>query len=145
MRSKRLAIVLELAERELEAAAQAFEKARRFCLEEEQKLTQLEDYYADYQQAFASGGSMRVQDLMKQRNFLEQLAQAKRQQQGAIRTAQLNLEGKRQAWQKCHLKHKNMAELISRYRAEEDAVMAKKEQKMLDEWFQQTQGQRTNR
>lgn len=142
MRSKRLAVVLDLAEREKEEATQAFEKARRYCLEEEQKLVQLEAYYADYQNSFASASSMHVQQLIKQRSFLEQLAQAKRQQQGAIRTAQLNLEAKRQAWQKSHLKHKNMAELIARYRAEEDAVLDKKEQKMLDEWFQQTRAQR---
>ena len=138
MRSKRLAVVLDLAERAKDQAAQEFELARQQCLQEEQKLTQLIDYYRDYQQSFALKKNLRVEELVKQRGFLEQLAQAQKQQQALIRSAQATLETKRVAWQKCHIKHKNLAELINRYRGQEELALSKKEQKMLDEWFQQT-------
>lgn len=138
MRSKRLAVVLDLAEREKDQATQEFELARQQCLQEEQKLTQLIDYYRDYQQSFAAKKSLRVEELIKQRSFLDQLAQAQKQQQALIRSAQANLETKRAAWQKSHMKHKNLAQLINRYRVQEELALSKKEQKMLDEWFQQT-------
>jgi flagellar FliJ protein len=138
MKSKRLAIVLELAEREKDQAAQAFEQARQQYAQEEQKLAQLEDYYQDYARSFTSTRTLRVEDLVKQRSFLQQLSQAIQQQQGLLQTVKNAVEQKRQAWQKSHVKHKNLADLITRYRAEEQAVTDKKEQKMLDEWFQQS-------
>lgn len=142
MKSKRLAIVLELAEREKDQAAQAFEQARQQYAQEEQKLAQLDDYYQDYARSFTSTKTLRVEDLVKQRSFLQQLSQAIQQQQGLLRTVQNALEEKRKVWQKSHVKHKNLAELIERYRAEEQTVADKKEQKMLDEWFQQSRAKR---
>jgi flagellar FliJ protein len=136
-KSKRLAVVLDLAEREKEQAAQAFEDSRRAHALERQKAEQLAGYYQDYAASFAATQGLRASDLIKQRNFLQQLADAQKQQQMAIRNAAQVLEARRHAWQTAHLKHKNLAELIARYRAQEDAAQDKKEQKMLDEWFQQ--------
>ena len=136
MRSKRLQVVLELAEREKDAAAQAFEQAQMQFTQEQHKLTQLSDYYRDYESSFSARRDLRASDLMQQRNFLQQLSQAQQQQQAVINSVERLLEEKRELWHKCHLKHQKLAELIARYRSEEEAALAKKEQKVMDEWAQ---------
>ncbi len=141
-RSKRLAVVLELAERAKEKAAKEFEQTRQLVAEEQLKLSQLADYYQDYQQSFTGQRAMHVQELVKQRAFLQQLSEAQKQQQGTVNRAEALLEQKRGAWQVAHLKHQTLGDLIKRYRADEELALDKKEQKMLDEWFQQSQGQR---
>lgn len=137
-RSKRLAVVLDLAVREEEAAAKTFQHAQRIYAEEQHKLTQLREYFAEYQSHFASIKQLRVEELVKQRSFLQQLTQAQNQQQAQLQRMAELLEQQRQTWQRAHLKRQKMAELIERYKADENLALGKQEQKMLDEWYLQS-------
>lgn len=145
-RAKRLAIVLELAERTERQAAEASELARRLWQDDQQKLDELCEYYVDYEASFAAPGALaRAEDLARQRGFLGQLAEAKKQQSAVVEKRLSICTSKQQAWQQTRLKRKAMQELIQRLQADETRVASRQEAKMLDEWFNQTKSHRQER
>lgn len=138
LRSSRIKIVVELAQREEEKAASLFQQARDELETEHQRLRELEEYYTGYQDYFGGGqASVRASDLQKSRLFLQQLADAISNQQQHILRVESAVDQRRSAWHICHLKHKSLLDLSKRYRDEESLVLNKKEQKLLDEWFNQ--------
>lgn len=135
-RSDRLQVVVEMARREENTAAEKLAGIQKQLNGEVARLRDLEEYYGQYeqtQQALRSG--VNAQDLSKIRNFLQQLALAKQAQILQIQRVEELLRQAREAWQTCHLKHKMMKDMIARYKNQEQAVLDKSEQKMLDEWF----------
>jgi flagellar protein FliJ len=145
-RSQRLGIVLELAERHEEQTAQAYELARRLWQEDQSKLDELRQYYADYEAAFAAPSACRrAEDFARQRAFLGQLNDAKKQQESVVEKRLEITKSKQRVWQEARLKRKAMQELIDRLRAGEAKKLSKQEAKMLDEWFNQTKTHREQR
>lgn len=145
-RAKRLAIVLELAERTEQQAAQASELARRLWQDDQQKLDNLCEYYTDYEVSFARPGAFaRAEDIARQRGFLSQLADAKQQQSAVVEKRWAICHNKQQAWQQTRLKRKALQELIQRLQADEARAVSRQEAKMLDEWFSQTKSHRQER
>lgn len=145
-RAQRLSIVLELAERTEQQAAQASELARRLWQDDQRKLEDLDQYYSDYEASFAGGTSFkRAEDIARQRGFLSQLADAKRQQKAVVEKRLSICNSKQQAWQQTRLKRKALQELIQRLKADEAQAASRKEAKMLDEWFNQTKSHRQDR
>ena len=135
-RSDRLQVVVDMARREEDAAAEKLATIQKQLNNEIARLRDLEEYYGQYeqsQQTLRTG--VNAQDLAKIRNFLQQLAMAKQAQILQIQRVEDVQRQARQAWQACHLKHKLMKDMIARYKTEEQAVLDKNEQKMLDEWF----------
>lgn len=137
-RAKRLSLVLDIAERAENKAAEAFEMARRLLQEDQDKLADLQRYYADYEQSFSQPTLLRAQDIMQQRSFLQRLAEAVRQQEQIVERRGSIAESKQKDWRTAHLKRRALQELIERVRADEQKVLTRKEQKMLDEWFSQS-------
>lgn len=134
-RVERLTLVLELAEKAENTAAEGFNLARTQVQHESQKLNDINSYYSEYQQGLsAARGHQNVDAMIRARGFLQQLAQAKQQQQQIVSQYTKLSEQKKQAWLKAHLKHKSMQELIARLKAEEARALSVKEEKMLDEW-----------
>ncbi len=137
-RSSRIKLVIELAQREEDKAASLFQKAQQDLETERQRLKELEEYYAGYQDYYSGGVSgIRASDLQKSRLFLQQLADAMDNQQQQIARVEAAVAQRQSAWHLCHLKHKSLIELAERYRNEEALVLNKKEQQLLDEWFNQ--------
>lgn len=142
-RAKRLGVVLELAERDEQKAAQAAELAKRVWQEDQNKLDELCQYYNDYQASFSGPSSCRrAEDIARQRMFLTQLADAKKQQTSVVEKRHSLCTAKQQAWQQARLKRKAMQELIERLRADEAQLASRRESKMLDEWFNQSKSRR---
>lgn len=138
-RAKRLGIVLDLAQRTEQKAAEASELARRLWQEDQNKFDELCQYYDDYEASFTHPSAfMRAQDIAQQRGFLSQLADAKKQQSLVVEKRFSIRQDKLQAWQKTRLKRKALQELIARLQADEAKVLSRQEAKMLDEWFNQT-------
>lgn len=138
-RSKRLNLVLDLAGRKENKAAEAFEMARRLWAEDQEKMQDLQRYYSDYEHAFTQPAArMRAQDIVQQRGFLTQLAEALRQQQQVVDHRRSIADTKQSDWQSARLKRRALEELIGRLRADEQRALTRKEEKMLDEWFAQT-------
>ncbi|MBU2985844.1 flagellar export protein FliJ [Saccharophagus degradans] len=135
-KSDRLQVVVDMARREEDAAAEKLATIQKQLNNEIARLRDLEEYYGQYeqsQQTLRTG--VNAQDLAKIRNFLQQLAMAKQAQMLQIQRVEAVQRQAREAWQTCHLKHKLMKDMIVRYKTEEQAVLDKNEQKMLDEWF----------
>lgn len=139
-RSKRLQVVLELVGNAEHNAAKAYGDARRMGEESQLKLDSLVQYCREYEDS--SGGTQRVlraEDIVRQRSFLEQIYIAKQQQVHVVKQCQKLIEQKKQAWHKAHLKHQALQDLLSRLREDEQKALTRKEDKMLDEWFAQSQ------
>lgn len=137
-RSKRLNMVLDIAERAENKAAEAFEMARKLWLEDQEKMVDLQRYYQDYETAFAQPKLLRAQDIVQQRSFLQQLAEAVRQQAQVVERRRSIADNKQQDWRTAHLKRRALQELVARVQADEQRILSRKEEKMLDEWFNQT-------
>lgn len=137
-RSNRLEIVLELAERNERKAADVYEAAKRAWQTDEAKLEELRVYYSEYEQSFSGNNVMRASDMARQRDFLQKLSDAI-VQQGEVVTHRFELaETKKGLWHKAHMKYAALRDLIQRMRADEQRVLSRREEKMLDEWFTQS-------
>ncbi|MFT5084745.1 MAG: flagellar FliJ protein [Lentisphaeria bacterium] len=137
-RSKRLSLVLELAKRAEEEAARLFASSKNQLQQQESKLNELEQYYQDYTLLFsARNQALRAIEVARSRQLLQQLSNVKKDQQIHIAKALANMEAHKRVWQQAHLKHQNMKALIQRYRMEENQLVDKKEQKIIDEWVTQ--------
>ncbi len=145
-KSKRLQIVLDLAEQAEHDAAEAFEMARKLKIQDEQKLYELNQFYEDYEMDFRRPQPfLRAEEMQRQRGFLVQLCEARDQQQQILEHRTKVLESKQTLWQTAHLKRKALNDLIERLKLDEARELDKKEEKMLDEWFAQTAQQRIER
>lgn len=133
-RSARLALVLQVTERAEQTAAEAFEAAQRSYIAEQQKLEELRLYHADYQSTFTNGRVMRASDIARQRAFLQKLADAITQQGQMVAQAERVIAQRKSLWHKAHLKHRAMVEHVGKVRLEEQKLLERKEEKMLDEW-----------
>ena len=139
VRSKRMKIVVELAKRDEDSAVTAFQQAQKALAAEQKKLNDLDQYYAGYEDYFAGNQQgVRATDLQNARLFLQQLSEAKSSQRMQIKKIEKLLEEKQQAWQRLHLKHKSLVDLVERMEKEESLELSKKEQQILDEWVNQS-------
>lgn len=145
-RSKRLQIVLEMAEREEKKAAEIFELARKQKEQDEAKLRDLIQYSEEYEVAFRQPlPTIRAEEMQRQRGFLIQLSEAREQQERILQQREQVFVRTQKRWQTAHLKRKTLLDFISRMRSSEEQALSKKEEKMLDEWFTQTAAQRADR
>lgn len=144
-RAKRLQLVLDMAAKAEDKAAEALELARQLKLTDEQKLAELCQYYEDYEISFRRPQTLiRAEEMLRQRGFLMQLSEAKEQQSQVVEKRTVIFTNKQQLWQVAHLKRKSMQDLVQRLQSDEDRLLSRREEKMLEEWFTQTASQREN-
>lgn len=137
-RAQRLTLVLELAERTEQQAAQAYEMARKVWQEDVQKLRDLELYCTEYEASISTAQVVRrAQDMLRDRGFLQQIYRARQQQEAVLSQRESLCEQKKQLWHQAHLKHRALRNLIQRMREDEQKALNRKEEKLLDEWFSQ--------
>ena len=137
-KTKRMSLILELAEKDVESAANTFADAKARLASERHKLEDILDYLNDYAAANEAGNlRLSPEQLMRQRAFVGQLSQAQSQQRLLIAQNEREVEHKKSLWQKAHLKQRAMQDLVKRMSDEEQAHADKKEEKLLDEWAQQ--------
>jgi flagellar protein FliJ len=141
-RADRLQPVLQLAEKQLKEATQQLDALRDHVNNEEKKLQDLEQYYSDYTQNFTQNPACTAHALVRQRSFLQQLAQARTQQQQLISKYRQVLAQKHKIWQKAYLKQQAIFQLIERLKKDELLTLSKKEEKRLDEWSAQAHTRR---
>jgi len=138
LRSKRIQLVIDLAQREQETAAEQFQQATGFCDMQRKKLNELKDYYAFYEQRSNSiSTGIRATALIQSRAFLAQLHTAIDVQHQQLHLAEKKVLEARDLWHKHYLKLQSMQELQQRYQKEESSERDRREQKMLDDWVSQ--------
>ncbi len=137
LRSQRMQVVLDLAERSEQRAAQALQQARAQLAQEQQKQQDLQAYLSDYETTFAQQTQPAVPELLRQRSFLGQLRKAIGQQQVLIEQAARALRHHHKLWHQAYLKKRAVMNLIERLKRDEQLQLSRKDAKRLDEWTQQ--------
>lgn len=133
-RSKRMQIVLTLAERNEQAAAQRLGQYRELVNVEKDQLRQLEEYTAQYLQTYAARTSgVYAQDLISYSTFIQRLGEATREQQLKLERMLHALEQIQRDWREKHQRRHSIEDLIARMRYEENELLEKRLQKELDE------------
>lgn len=137
-RAKRLAPVIEMAERAEREAARQMAHMQGLLAKAEVQLGDLERYRGDYQQQWITEGSKGVsgQWLMNYQRFLSQLETAIGQQLQTVSWHRQNLEKSKAIWQQRYARVEGLRKLVQRYRDEARAAEDKREQKLLDELAQ---------
>lgn len=133
-RSQRMQIVLMLAERHEQAAAQRLSNYREQINAEQAQLQQLEEYAAHYLDTYGSLKSgLHAQDLISYSGFIQRLGDAKKEQQVKVARMMQTLDQLQQDWRGKYRRRESIQELIVRLRHEENEVLEKRLQKELDD------------
>lgn len=133
-RAKRMKVVLTLAERQEEDAAEKLRQYRDQVALEERQLQELRDYATQYLQA--QGGlreGILPHELINYSSFIHRLNEACTEQEGKVLRMQSLMSNLQKQWQIKHQKRKSIEDLIKRLQHEDDAILEKRLQKELDE------------
>lgn len=137
-RAKRLQLVLDMVIKKEKRVAEALNQARQLMSSDQNKLAELSHYYQDYEAACRRPTPMvRAEEMQRQRGFLVRLSEACAQQSQVVEQRNAVYDKKQQEWWQIHLKRKAMEELIEQLKRDEARELSKKEEKMLEEWFNQ--------
>ena len=137
-RSKRLAPVRQIKEREEKEAARRLGDAQKGLNAAIKQLEELQQYRQDYYTTLSGGGisnnaSVPATVLEKYQLFLAKLNGVVERQQETVEQYRQHVEAHRKAWVESHARLKSMDDLIARAREEELLFIDKQEQKMVDE------------
>ena len=137
-RSERLTVILSLAEKEAQDAAKIMEQARIALEFERHKLEDLIAYYNEYADSSSQKGkTVSVDNIARERSFLVHLADVQQQQEKLVAQHQQLVEQKKRNWQEKQLKFRALGDLVDRIIADENKVLSRKEEKLLDDWYLQ--------
>lgn len=134
-RSKRLQVVLDLAERRKQEADRILGEAQGRLTQGQQTLAQLQSYYNEYVNSFYAQGATGISlgQIQNHQAFVQKLQAAIDQQKRAIQLEQAQLERVREHWQAAYGRHKAIDSLVEKARTEEQLLQEKQQQKILDE------------
>ncbi|MBB6523470.1 flagellar export protein FliJ [Pseudoteredinibacter isoporae] len=132
-RSKRLEVVLNLNQQDLDKISEQLAKQQENLQQEQLKLGQLKDYRDDYMNSVRALKHTNVQQIQSQRGFIQRMQMACDQQQAMVAKVNEHCEAIMQLWQQQSQKLKKLEELIERYQQEEQLMIDKQEQKLIDE------------
>jgi len=133
-RSQRFKVVLTLAERQEQEAADRLGSYRQQLQGEQQQLATLRAYNQDYiRQIETRRTGLKGTDLISYRNFLQRLGDAEQEQIRKLEQMTRGLERLQQEWRQKYQYRQSIEELIQRLMQEEDSRLEKRLQKELDE------------
>lgn len=133
-RSKRMQVVLQLAQQAEDKAAQELGRYQQQLTEEQEQLQSIQNYNGDYLAKIQQQRSgLRAEEIMSSRNFLKQLGDLEQAQLNKIASMEHSLGQYRLQWQQCHHRRQSIVDLIARLSQEENALLEKKLQKELDD------------
>jgi flagellar protein FliJ len=134
--SSAITMLIELATKECEKAAQELGKSVRFADETEKKLTLLLQYRDDYAERLQANQSqgLSIEGYRNFQLFLEKLEQAIAGQQEIVQESQRRKEENQRAWQAAEHKRLSFDTLAERKRKEDLRKEIKRDQKQTDEF-----------
>jgi len=134
-RSQRLQVVLDLEQRREKAALEQFQAAQEALRQQQERLSELERYHAEYQQQMrdATQRTLEVRHLQAGQQFISQLASAIAQQQDQVARYEERARQARDEWQQAWERREGMARYVETCREKERAEDERIEQKALDE------------
>ncbi len=133
-RSERMQVVLMLANRKENEAAQRLSQFQTQVAAEEEQLRQLDEYANQYLQTYAERTqNVRADELISYSGFIQRLAAARKDQELRLESLYHSREKLRQQWRENHHKRNSIEELIARLKIEENNQFEKRLQKDADE------------
>lgn len=134
--SSAINMLIELATKECDHAAQELGKAIRFADETEKKLTLLLQYRDDYTSRLQSNQAqgLSIEGYRNFQLFLDKLEQAIVGQQQIVMDSHRRKEETQRAWQAAEHKRVSYDTLAERKRKEEQRKESKRDQKQTDEF-----------
>ncbi len=137
-RSKRMQVVLMLAQRREDEASDRLRDYREQVQQAKNQLQELQDYAEDYRQKVAGQKTeLRIHELVSYRNFLQRLAEAEQEQLTKLQRMLEVCDQLEQQWRQLYQQRKSLEDLIGRLKLEEGAAVEKRLQKELDEFASQ--------
>lgn len=135
LRSRRLAVVLSLAECEEQQALERMGEARRLVEQQREQLQNLNRYRLEYRDQVRNSqhGVVQVSRLQAWDAFIGQLEQVVRQQQSQLQQAEQAFEARSREWQQAWERTCGMAKYIETCRCQEQKEQDLREQKLSDE------------
>lgn len=132
-RSKRMAVVVDLTQRELDQIVQRLGQQQDQFAGEQEKLQQLESYTKEYIESINGIRTTSVDKIQSQRSFIGRMHLACKQQTEMVSKLQEGCDATLQQWQLQSQKLKKIQELVSSYQGEEEKSLDKAEQNMIDD------------
>jgi flagellar protein FliJ len=136
-KSKRLQVVVDHSQRQLDDAAVRLAKVSDQLMFEKNRCAELENYFNEYQSQAKEqwGRGISVSRLTNFNYFLSNLRQAIDQQRQTIAHIEAKCEQARQHWVNMKAKQNNMIKLQARASAEEQMTREKRLQRDIDDNF----------
>lgn len=134
-RSQRLQVVLDLAERKKKQADQLLAASRARVEKDQQAITQLKAFLADYQRQYEDAGrqGFGIARLEVYQSFIRKITTALQQQERALQMNQNELKIVERHWTQCYGQTVAMDKLVDKARTQEQQIEDKKLQQQLDE------------
>lgn len=138
-RIKRLGIVLKMAEEKEQQDLQTWGRYQQQAEQEQQKLTQLEDYINEYRASLTTNQAdpstmMRGGQVQNTIAFIEQIKDACGHQQNQINLIQKQAEGAQRVYLEARAKAEALRKLINKLGDQLSASEEKQAQKLMDEF-----------
>lgn len=133
-RSKRMQPVRKLKEQEERAQAKKFAQVQQELQQENDQLSMLQRYQADYFNGLTSGGAgLSAQQLDKYQMFLARLHKAIENQRQVVVIKQQAVEAARVQWAQANARLKALDSLIEKMKFEEQQQQDKQDQRLIDD------------
>lgn len=134
-RAKRLEPVQRIADDNERRCAEKFALSERRVAECEAKLAELEHYCSDYERGFKTRAStgVNVAGLRDYQAFLARLTEAVRQQNSILERTRAERDLDRAHWQQAAQRAKAVTHVTAGWKAEEQRVASRQEQRDTDE------------
>lgn len=133
--SKRLQVVLKLAELKQKSAAEALAARQQELNAMEQQRDQLNNFKSEYNKGFANkaGSVIDPNQLANYQRFYGSLEQVHETQGLKVQSAEYQQEMARKDWQSAYAREQNMRNLVERKQHEEQLIDDRKQQKEQDD------------
>lgn len=133
-RSKRMVVVLQLADRAEEGAAKILQQSRLLLQQAEEQLLQVREYQGEYiADLNAKTEKLSAQSMINDRMFLQRLGDVLAAQQQKIEQLKQSEANSLNNWKICYQRRRSIQSLIERLKVEENALTEKLLQKEMDE------------
>lgn|SRR5690606_16348198 len=144
-RSQRLQIVLQLAQRKEDEAQQELLQAQARLQQEQDKLTQLQQYQGEYLDNLKAqtGRQMSAMQYQAMTQFVSRLSVAISEQRRQVQMVELALDRVQTKWRQLYQKRQKMGEFIERCQMDEAREQEQREQRLLDEASQRIAARRS--
>lgn len=132
-RTTSLRLVMSMAERAESDAARRLHEQRQQLQSQADQLQQITEYNQEYSVQIGQLGSVNVQQMVGQRNFLSQLSHMIQSQSETVDILRQQTAKAERLWHEKYHRRKKLAELIERLEREQNRLEQARLQKELDE------------